>query len=604
MRVLTSSLVATSSVLGAFAISFAACGPGGTKFGSDGGIDAAPDEFVISDDAFSFPEVNSADADTCRNCSGDLHSVLDCANNVIATCPPDQGCGAGGQCVPACQAAADNKSTVGCDYYSVDVAFEGEADGACFAAYVANTWTTDVTLGVNYKGKALPVANFARIPVGSGTTLTYQPLPGGKLPAGKVAILFLADWQSGGPGHADYTACPTGITAANTTDSVSSELTAVVDAFEITADAPVVAYDIWPYGGSHTYIASATLLIPTSAWDTNYLTIDAYAAPSWATSTTPQQAFTQFVAMTNGTTVTISPTAPIVGGTGVAATGKGVPHTYNLNAGQVLQLKQYDELNGSAVQSNNPIGVWGGHACMEVDVSDTWCDAAHQQLFPIKAMGNQYVGVKYGDRSSNPETPPWRIMGVVDGTTLTYSPSKPANAPSTLKSGQVVKFNTGTPFVVTSQDAQHPFYMGGHMTGQSTGGIDMTTGDPEWVNVVPPAQWLPRYIFMTDPTMSFTELVYVRGPDSNNNLQDVNLDCVGTLSGWKTIAGTAFQYTRVEVVTNGAGVGKCNNGYHETHSAAPFGVTVWGWDQYVSYAYPGGASVQPINSVVVIPVPH
>jgi hypothetical protein len=33
-------------------------------------------------------------------------------------------------------------------------------------------------------------------------------------------------------------------------------------------------------------------------------------------------------------------------------------------------------------------------------------------------------------------------------------------------------------------------------------------------------------------------------------------------------------------------------------------MTVWGWDQYCSYAYPGGASVQPINSVVVVPVPH
>ena len=48
----------------------------------------------------------------------------------------------------------------------------------------------------------------------------------------------------------------------------------------------------------------------------------------------------------------------------------------------------------------------------------------------------------------------------------------------------------------------------------------------------------------------------------------------------------------------------------------PFGVTVWGWGsaatgevgsgfytQYVSYAYPAGASVQPINTVVIPPTP-
>jgi hypothetical protein len=35
------------------------------------------------------------------------------------------------------------------------------------------------------------------------------------------------------------------------------------------------------------------------------------------------------------------------------------------------------------------------------------------------------------------------------------------------------------------------------------------------------------------------------------------------------------------------------------NSDAPFGVTVWGWDRAVSYAYPAGAAVKPINNVVV-----
>ena len=37
-------------------------------------------------------------------------------------------------------------------------------------------------------------------------------------------------------------------------------------------------------------------------------------------------------------------------------------------------------------------------------------------------------------------------------------------------------------------------------------------------------------------------------------------------------------------------------------SMAPFGLTVWGWDEAVSYAFPSGASVQPINTVVVPPM--
>jgi hypothetical protein len=46
-------------------------------------------------------------------------------------------------------------------------------------------------------------------------------------------------------------------------------------------------------------------------------------------------------------------------------------------------------------------------------------------------------------------------------------------------------------------------------------------------------------------------------------------------------------------------------------STSPFGLTVWGWGteestpgtQYVSYAYPAGMSVLPINMVVVPPTP-
>jgi hypothetical protein len=59
--------------------------------------------------------------------------------------------------------------------------------------------------------------------------------------------------------------------------------------------------------------------------------------------------------------------------------------------------------------------------------------------------------------------------------------------------------------------------------------------------------------------------------------------------------------------------GTCDNGRHEAKSAAPFGLTVWGWgsaasgsffSQAVSYAYPAGARLQTINQVVLPPGPR
>ena len=58
------------------------------------------------------------------------------------------------------------------------------------------------------------------------------------------------------------------------------------------------------------------------------------------------------------------------------------------------------------------------------------------------------------------------------------------------------------------------------------------------------------------------------------------------------------------IVAGGVGVGGCNNGVHTATSEVPFGLTVWGYDSYASYAYPAGMSVEPINSVIVPPIPQ
>jgi hypothetical protein len=146
----------------------------------------------------------------------------------------------------------------------------------------------------------------------------------------------------------------------------------------------------------------------------------------------------------------------------------------------------------------------------------------------------------------------------------------------------------------------------------------------EFVNIIPPQQWLNSYVFFTDPTYPETDLVLIRGQGANG-FADVTLDCSPT-SGSKVVTGWMpvdtqgdFQYTRVDLVTgNFEAQGTCNNGRHEITSSAPFGLTVWGWGSaatgmsgasgitstYVSYAYPAGASVQPINTVVVPPMPQ
>jgi hypothetical protein len=543
--------------------------------------------------------------------------VLDCDDGVLQVCPADQGCSPDGTCVAPCDSAAANKSTIGCDYYSViPGAWSYVTWGQCFAAYVANTWSSPVTVTAEYAGKALNVASLARIPMGSGSSLTYAPLPNGQIPPGQVAIMFLADDVNLGNEYTAHCPCNNGAPCASviipgvTDANAWLASTGIAHAFHVHTSAPVVAYDIYPYGGASAYITSATLLVPTSAWDINYVAVDAYAAMGGSMPDDEGTPFIQVVASADDTHVKITPTADIMGGNGVSGTPKGQAAIYKLNQGDVLQVKQASELNGSAILSDKPIGVWGGSGCMDITTKAVACDSGHQQLFPVQALGSEYVAVRHRSRETNgaEEVPPWRIMGVVDGTTLSYDPFTPAGAPTTLDSGKLVEFDEWRPFVVRSQDDKHPFYVSAHMLGEGPEGIsglnngyDYGSGDPEFVNVITPQQFLSSYLFFTDPTMYYTNLVLVRPRTKDGTFKDVSLDCAGVVGGWTDVdAAGRYQMTRVDL-RGWAPLGTCDNGAHEMHSDAPFGLTVWGWDSYVSYAYPGGAAVKPINSVVVVP---
>ncbi len=592
----------------AYALSVGCSSPSST-FGDNGGAGeaGAGDESPIISGRDSGKPAN-CDA----HCSSDLHSVLDCNNNVLQKCPDDQGCG-GSSCVPACDSATANRSTFGCDYYAVDPDIIPEAAGACFAAFVANTWTTPVTLTADWGGAPLSIANAARIPSGAGQSLSYKALTGGKLQPGEVAIIFLNRFGSGGLGQFNFN-CPSGVTPGVTNADGATHGTGIGKAFHITSDRPVVAYDIFPFGGGQSAATSATLLIPTSAWDKNYIAVNAYAKDKLVGIA---QNFLEVVASQDQTKVTISPTAAIVGGNGVAGTPKGAPKDYLLNRGQYLQITQDSELTGSPILSDKPVGVWGGATCLNIDVNDAACDSAHQQLFPVSTLGHEYAAVRYRNRyDGNEEVVPWRIVGAVDGTALSYEPAPPQGAPLSINQRQVITFWSKGAFVVKSQDDKHPFYLGAHMTGADHAGSGGSSGrgDPEWVNVIAPQEYLASYVFFTDPTYPETDLVLVRtkGPTT---FADVTIDCQqAPIGGWLPLGSSGtYQYTRLDLVRgNFEKQGSCDNGRHEIHSNSPFGLTVWGWGSeassfnstYVSYAYPAGASVLPINTVVVNPTPN
>jgi hypothetical protein len=533
----------------------------------------------------------------------------------------------GAQCVNPCLDTLGNDTSNGCEFYAVEMDLTPEAMGVCYAVFVVNQWPTGepAKIQVDRGGQVLPIADFARIPIGQGTLTQYAPFDAAHgLPSNGVAVLFLSRDPAalGDPNPSDprvLAGCPDGVTPAVQGDA-SLHGTGTSTAFHIKTNVPVVAYQMLPFGGGRARVTGSTLLLPTSAWGSSSVVADAYSAPIMFTEDRAGPT-TVVIASRDATHVTLSPTADIAGGGGLQGTAAGTPVTYTIDQGEYLQLTQPAELTGTAVHADAPIAVIGGSTLIDLPLDVQRADSAEQMLPPVRALGSEYVAVRYRSRDPNAEEiVPWRIIGAANGTVLTYEPAPPAGAPTALAAQQLTEFQSSGPFVVRSQDAQHPFYLASYMTG---GGNYDGIGDPEFVNVVPPAQYLPRYTFFTDPTYPETNLVVVRVRDATSGqFPDVTLDCAGTLSGWQPIGTSGmYQFTRVDLSTGDfQGVGGCDNGVHVIHGAslaARFGVTVWGWGndvtwppdngpadeanprftRWVSYGYPAGANFAVLNTL-------
>jgi hypothetical protein len=542
----------------------------------------------------SFVLPDAAPCDT--TCSSDFHTVVDCHGTVIQSCSGTTACDATTlTCVNACQAAVNNKQSVGCEYYAT--AMDQYQSDLCFAAFVANTWSTPAHVKVDFAGTSLPVSKFARIPQGSGPMLTYAPYdPVAGLMPGEVVILFLA-------GTLANVQVPCPIPAAMQTEAAQIlGASGKGHSFHITTEVPVVSYEINPYGGGSAAVTGASLLLPTSVWDTNYV----------AAMVTPYDIYPpsmNIIAAQDGTTVTMLPKAAVQGGGALPPGPANTPYVFTLDKGEMAQFTQHDDLTGSIIQSDKPIGFMAGQPCMRWPIGTTYCDHGEQMVPPVKALGSEYVAVMYRPRVAG-DAATWHLIGAVDGTTFTYSSS--VGGPATIDAGQVADFVTDQPFVVTSQDAMHPFLLFTLMSGSQWSQLSDKGGygDPDFVLSVPPQQYASSYVFFADPTYPETNLVVVRRKNAMMAFDDVTLDCAGVLTGWQPVGG--YEWTRIDLVRHDfQGQNGCNTGRHEIHSKTPFGLWVWGWGSPetsfftldVSYGYPGGMNVQPINQVVIPPMP-
>jgi hypothetical protein len=591
----------------------AACGADGSATdaerpqdaATDGdGIDAAADAMATHDVA-----TDAARADGPLQgfgCSADLREVLDAEGRPAGRCPDDQGCSMG-RCVPACAAASASRGSIACEFYAPTPPAYPPALPPCHAVFVTNTWSRPARLTVSRAGVTYDPARFGRIVENGRPASDWRPIPAEGIPVDAVAVLFLSsDPNSVMPETATPLRCP--ITPAINAGTVTAG-TGVGAAWRVQSDVPVGAYDMLPYGGAPSFFPSAQLLFPSSVYGPSYVV----ASAPVGTASAPGPQWFQIVAIEDDTTVRVLASRRFEGRGALPALEPGRTSNFSMTSGQVAQYEGPGDADpsGTVIVANRPVAVFAGNRFLRLQPTEApGGDSTHQQLLPVSSLAREYVGAPYETRRRDlqPEVIPYRIVGAVDGTELAFDPPVPG-VPARIERGQVVDLRVAQPFVVRSQDDAHPFAFAQMMTsstvpsGSREGALEpyqgRLLGDEEFVIAIPPAQFLRRYVFFTDPSYPTTSLTIVRAR-RGGEFVSVRVGCVGDVTSFRPIGSDGrYEFATVDLLRAGRSASGCSNGRHTAQSDAPFGITVWGMDSYASYGYPAGGNASVLASVPV-----
>ncbi|MFU8806263.1 MAG: IgGFc-binding protein [Bradymonadaceae bacterium] len=401
--------------------------------------------------------------------------------------------------------------------------------------------------------------------------------------------------------------------------------------YQVVSSQPVVAYQFNPLCCSYNYTNDASLLLPTSALTENYMFM---SHAVWAGGTTrlpePYSATMTIVAMKPDTEVSIQmrPSSdpfrpygdiiyPITDTQRVSGPDENGLITLTMQPFEVFNVAgkgraPVEDLTGARISASEPVAVFGGHTCTNAPFSIAACDHLESQLFPMETWGQSYIAAPLKMRNEEPgvnsrEGTYWKFLARQNNTRITtgldlrrpnvLSPSgegvrpceefsdDPEGGVFTLNEGQTCEFGTRQMF--TAQ-ADRTFLLGAFVAGQNTvyNRVDWGdhAGDPSFYLVPPSEQFRNEYSFLT-PSTYFVSYVTVTG-------------MVGfpvTLDG-ENLNLTMFDH---EISPDGGTIRAhipVQPGPHTIRSVVAFGIVVYGYDNYVSYAYTGGLDLKKLST--------
>lgn len=571
------------------------------------------------------------DANTAQTCDAQGSSWL-----AEQTCAAGSRCESG-NCLNRCQLADITNSYIGCEYWAV------ELDNALlnednvlpperhppFAIVLANTSTDyDAQVTVYTADGEFAMADAERV---VGADIQF---PGDDLVTVRSEVVDPDGIQLVAiDGAVDRISLPrqsimTLVLPRRLMPYQASTLTQ--NGYRVVSTQPVVAYQFNPLCCNYNFTNDASLLLPTSALTGNY-TFLSYEVWKPQGSATSYAATLTVIGTEPNTDVTVrlrppqndAPYSEILYATGDGITGpndQGVvtarlqPHDV-LNLG--AKLADYD-LTGATITASEPVAVFGGHTCAYVPDGLPACDHLESQLFPVETWGQRFIAAPLKIRAldgaaSTLEGTFFKFVALEDQTEVqtgfnldfqsnpdalrqTSGATRPcrdfSDAPEigtfTLDAGQSCVIGSKKTFVAESG---RPLMVGAFLSGQ--GSVESNpmfgdhNGDPAFFLVPPSEQYRSSYSFLTPPTYFVSYLTVLIQPGFTVSLDGQTLDL------------TQYDYELLEDRNVARAHIPVEPGPHfvESENQIPFGIVVYGLDDYVSYAFTGGLDLTKLNII-------
>lgn len=551
-----------------------------------------------------------------------------------------------GFCLNRCEIAERTNSYIGCEYWAVelenhlldDAQDTGEPmpedERPPFAIVLANTSDTyDAEVSVYTED-----GQFAQA-VGSRRVGSDVSLPGIDYVTVHSELLDAEGNRLQGPisGDVDSLPLPKGslmtlVLPHRSVEFGKSSLAKL--AYRVESTQPVVAYQFNPLCCNYNYTNDASLLLPTSALTENYMFMsyavwnggqsrldEPYSSTMTVLATEPDTQVSIQLAAPKGTVDdagTLRPYSELIypfDASRVSGPDENGRISVTMQPFEVLNVAgagtdPVEDMTGSIIEADKPIAVFGGHTCAFVPFSSPACDHLESQLFPLETWGRRFIAaplkLRQEDASGSREGTYWKFVAREDATRIDVGidinrpnvlpPADEGVTPCSdyatnaeagifeLDAGQTCEFGSRELIVA---EATQPIMLGAFLSGQNSVSTNAEwgshAGDPAFYLVPPEEQYRRDYSFLTPATyfQSYVTVTTQPGVPVTIDGEQINL------SDYDHDTNLERGVTRAHIPVE--------PGPHQIEAQVPFGIVVYGYDDYVSYAYTGGLNFKKLT---------